>query len=348
MSEYVYVGAGGLGRKLAALVEPVCFVDRDPAKVGTFVDGVPVMTMAHAVAVCPGAAFVVTIWGAHSAHRIRDTEKELRAFGVRTVPFGEVLCEAGGSHYFIGDLPGDPDGVGLAEALFQHEGESSAVFALNCRARVFDDVAELPEPVAGPTYFPDDLFRYLGDDEIVIDGGAYDGDTLQTFCDHGGTFGKWMAFEPHPVIAGLFHKRVRGMPRAARGNTEHWMGALGAAYGSTWFTDDDTTGAAAVGESDPAKKYRVPVIALDDQKLSPTFIKLDIEGAELDAIRGMAETVRRCRPVMAVCVYHRPADLWEIPLAIHALMPDAKFYLRPHDAEGWDTVCYAVPPERAL
>jgi hypothetical protein len=73
---------------------------------------------------------------------------------------------------------------------------------------------------------------------------------------------------------------------------------------------------------------------------------MDIEGAEMGAIEGAQDLIRRSQPLLAICVYHTPTDLWQIPLKIHQLAPQHSLFLRPHVADGWDLVCYAVPPER--
>jgi hypothetical protein len=79
----------------------------------------------------------------------------------------------------------------------------------------------------------------------------------------------------------------------------------------------------------------------------PTYIKMDIEGAEPDALAGAQRTIRQHRPVLSICVYHTQYHLWSIPLLVHELAPDYRLFLRPHDADGWDSVCYAIPEERS-
>jgi hypothetical protein len=78
----------------------------------------------------------------------------------------------------------------------------------------------------------------------------------------------------------------------------------------------------------------------------PTFIKMDIEGAESVALTGAGTGIRHGRPVLAISAYHKQADLWELPRQVHDMAPDHRLYLRPHAGEGFDTVLYAIPPER--
>ena len=70
-----------------------------------------------------------------------------------------------------------------------------------------------------------------------------------------------------------------------------------------------------------------------------------IEGAELEALKGAKETIQRDKPKLAVCIYHRPEDMVEIPLYIKQLVPDYKLYIRHHSNTAGETVLYAVMPE---
>jgi len=92
----------------------------------------------------------------------------------------------------------------------------------------------------------------------------------------------------------------------------------------------------------------VPVETLDRllQGEEPTFIKLDVEGDELRALQGAAGVLQRTRPIVAVCVYHRPADLWELPLFLRESLPHHRLYLRAHECDGFELVAYAVPLSR--
>lgn len=76
-----------------------------------------------------------------------------------------------------------------------------------------------------------------------------------------------------------------------------------------------------------------------------TFLKMDIEGAELKALEGARGTILANRPKLAICVYHHFKDLWEIPLFIKSLVPEYRIFLRHHTKLEYETVCYALPPE---
>ena len=73
-----------------------------------------------------------------------------------------------------------------------------------------------------------------------------------------------------------------------------------------------------------------------------TFIKLDIEGSELEALRGAEKIIRRDKPRLAISIYHKPQDYFEIPLYIKELVPEYKLYIRHHKFNKNDTVLYAI------
>lgn len=73
-----------------------------------------------------------------------------------------------------------------------------------------------------------------------------------------------------------------------------------------------------------------------------TFIKMDLEGAELHALQGAEQTIRRYRPKLAVSIYHKPEDIWEIPEMILKLHPDYRLYLRHYSIAAAETVVYAI------
>ena len=86
--------------------------------------------------------------------------------------------------------------------------------------------------------------------------------------------------------------------------------------------------------------------AFQKYNFSPTYLKMDVEGAELEALKGAEKTIRQRLPVLAVCVYHRYDDLWRIPSYLHSLSDKYSLFLRPHEFENWQLVCYAVPKKR--
>lgn len=107
------------------------------------------------------------------------------------------------------------------------------------------------------------------------------------------------------------------------------------------FTYSDTSFGSRILETGEA---RVQCVSIDHvlPGFDPTFVCMDIEGAELEALKGAEETIRRSRPDLAVCVYHSAGHLWEIPLFLHELGLDYRLYLRNYTSFVGETVLYAT------
>jgi hypothetical protein len=73
-----------------------------------------------------------------------------------------------------------------------------------------------------------------------------------------------------------------------------------------------------------------------------TFIKMDIEGAELNAIHGCVSVITQHKPKLAISVYHKKEDIYIIPILLKQFLPSYRFYLRHYTDTAADTVLYAV------
>lgn len=355
--EIVLMGAGGLGRRtLAGLrrhgVEPLAFADN--GRKGTTVDGVSVLSPEEAARQFGRhAVFVVTIWGANRPHRFAHSQAQLRALGCDVVSsfpplfwkYPDPLLP-----FYLQDRPSrlleDRGEVRRAFDLWDDE-PSRAEYVAQVRFRLKADFDGLPHPVAHPQYFPGDLYTW-SDDEWIVDGGAYDGDSVRTIASlHGDRFAHILAVEPDPDNFLKLQETVAVLPAASRAKIDCRQLALASTSGILHL---DATGTAASATSAHASAGAVAVRAEPLDTLvgdaRPTMIKLDIEGAELDALAGARATVARDAPVLALCVYHKQDHLWTIPLELQRMRDDYALFLRPHNEEGWDLVCYAVPRSR--
>lgn len=80
---------------------------------------------------------------------------------------------------------------------------------------------------------------------------------------------------------------------------------------------------------------------LSDKRV--TFIKMDIEGAELGALKGADKIIKTQKPILAICIYHSASDMINIPLYIKEIVPEYQIYIRHYTNEMFETVCYAIP-----
>lgn len=89
---------------------------------------------------------------------------------------------------------------------------------------------------------------------------------------------------------------------------------------------------------------RVQAIMIDHvlPRFRPTFINMDIEGSELEALKGAEKTLLTSRPDLAICVYHAPNHFWDIPLYLHSLGLGYRFFLRNYTSFIGETVLYAT------
>jgi FkbM family methyltransferase len=352
----ILFGAGGLGRKtLAGLrkvgIEPLAFADNNASLWGREVEGVQVMSPKLAAQQYANySACVVCIWGAGSRHRIEHTRRQLQNLGcskiVSFVPLFWKYPDLFLPYYAI-DLPhkilSQAKNIAAAYALWSDE-SSRYEFLAQVRWRLLQDFDGLPSPVAQEQYFPEDLFS-LSMNEVFVDCGAYDGDSLRAFLLRQPAFkGTYIAIEPDPINLHRLKQYVTNLPDNLRYQIHLIPMALGVQRGIVRFA---ATGLASAG-IDSSGMTEVESIALDEilENTSPSYIKMDIEGAELDALIGAQRSIRKAQPALAICVYHKPDHMWRIPLLIQSLHDQYKFYLRPYNEEAWDLVCYAVPNSR--
>jgi FkbM family methyltransferase len=218
---------------------------------------------------------------------------------------------------------------------------SQKEFLHQIRWRTLGDLAELSPPQPDQ-YFPSGLFRVIPQ-EVFVDCGAYDGVSIRRFLERAPDFRRIFAFEADPRNYEQLSNAISGL--AERSKIECFNFAVGARRAMVKFQSTGTVQAAISSSGN----IEVEVAPLDELlwDAEPTFIKMDIEGAEYEALEGSREIIRRFPPLLAVCLYHTPTDIWRVPLKIHELAPRLPLYIRPHVEDGWDLVCYAVPPERA-
>jgi FkbM family methyltransferase len=349
----VLFGAGRLGRKtLAALrtkgIEPLAFCDNNARLWGRPVDGVPVFSPVDAAArFGRSAAFVVTVWGVRSPDRMSDRVAQLRSLGCESVtPFPKLFWKYSELlPYHVIDLPSKVQAEAaevLAASKLWSDDFSRQEYLAQLRWRLLADFDRMADPDPAGTYFPEGLIQ-LHEHEVFADCGAYDGDTVEKFLRvTRGNFERIVAFEPDPGNLGKLREAVNRLTTDIERRIEWHPKAVGASDCRVRFAALGTDGSAISAEG-----LEVECVTLDsvfEDQSGPTFIKMDIEGAELDALAGARRTLERYAPALAICSYHRQSDLWRIPRLIHSINPGYRLFLRPHLADGWDLVCYAIPP----
>jgi FkbM family methyltransferase len=122
---------------------------------------------------------------------------------------------------------------------------------------------------------------------------------------------------------------------------------VGRSSASAVFLEDGTESSKAIKDASHPQGNRtmVPVVGLDEILFGfrPNYIKFDVEGYEEEALCGMKNTIKENHPMLAVSVYHRPDDLFHLPLLISFWGCPADYYLRMHGEHTFDTVLYMIP-----
>ena len=178
----------------------------------------------------------------------------------------------------------------------------------------------------------------------LLDGGAYDGDTVREFLSLGAPLTRVLSVEPdtHNYKKLCAYAQTTDMPKVTPIPC-----ALGEYDGETTFC---ASGNRNAGIEALSHRYRTETVSLrsidslcEETGFSPDCIKLDLEGAELPALRGARATIAR-RPRVSVAAYHRPEDLYAVPLFLSSIYPRGRFFLRRREClPDWEFDVMAIP-----
>jgi FkbM family methyltransferase len=170
----------------------------------------------------------------------------------------------------------------------------------------------------------------------MVDCGAFDGDTIVGAIENHANISRAFCFEPDQKNFSALLNNVKKQDRiecycipCATWSKEELL----------YFTDGSGESSHLTNNSGLAVQAVSVDHFLGHSKYD--FLKIDVEGADLDTLKGAAESIRAHRPYIAVGIYHRPNDLWDIPLYIKKLNCDYKFSLRQHGHNLMDAVLYA-------
>ncbi|MDY3618957.1 FkbM family methyltransferase [Agathobaculum sp.] len=186
-----------------------------------------------------------------------------------------------------------------------------------------------------------DAFMHLlrpGPTEHFADLGAYTGDTIRELLYYtSGRFASITALEPDQ----------RNFRKLCVYAEENLSGEVLLLQAGAWHSDTELTFSARAGRQSKLadQGVKTQMRALDHVLTGKkcTLLKMDVEGAEREALRGAEAIIRSCRPKLNIAVYHRSGDFFELPLLVHEVCPDYRLYLRHHPyVPAWDTNLYAV------
>ncbi|MDH5641221.1 MAG: FkbM family methyltransferase [Nitrospira sp.] len=310
------------------------FIDRDSRKIGSTVNGIPVVGPSADELASVRAVFIA------ARHAVPEVRQLMASYGHPVLSF---------DGYFV--LRNYDRLCAIRDTYFT-DGRSIQVFNALLMAMLTGNAQPCLDVMDKDMYFC--LPEFSGNfDESYVDAGAFVGDTVERFIwENLGTFRHIHAFEPG---VRQFHAMERRMERLVR----EWafdplsvslvhagLSDVSGRMACTFVNDAPLRhGLANVGSSnDPMceKEGAVRVLTLDGylEGRQVSFIKADVEGMEMQLLRGAERTIRNCRPKMALCIYHYPSHLYEVAEYVRSLVPEYQFALRQHAPLFGDFVLY--------
>lgn len=203
----------------------------------------------------------------------------------------------------------------------------------------FDAAPPLPND---SRFFIPEIADVLRGDEIFLDAGAYHGTVTQAFvAQTKGAFRRIIAIEPDPLNRTRFEQTWRN---ALAGNRRISVFdcALSESDGEALFHD----GLGYASQLSQTGNMRIQTRSLDALGISPTFVKLHLEGGELAALKGARQTLTSNRPLLAVTVYHNADGIWKTARWLMESLTNYRILFRLHSWCGTGAVVYAIPNER--
>jgi FkbM family methyltransferase len=197
------------------------------------------------------------------------------------------------------------------------------------------DMKFLPPVFDKVQYFPPDIIK-LTDSESYMDCGAFTGDTIEDFLKaSGGSYKRIWAAEPDK---NNYAELMKYVSERKLNDIEVINKGIYGYAGKLPFVES----ASMLSMIDEKSDNYIEVDTIDHITAGEqvTYIKFDIEGAELEALKGAEQTIRKYKPTLGISIYHKERDLIDIPLYINKLIPEYKCYFRVHKKLSIDTVMY--------
>lgn len=195
-------------------------------------------------------------------------------------------------------------------------------------------------------YFYQEYFKFHSN-ETFVDCGSYTGDTILKFCDIVKKYKEIWGFE---LDKDNFDQMVSNLKNIDGSIHLHncgvWNENCVLDYGHGSSTNEPSSGISLYKTEPSANNLiqQAQVKRLDDvlKSRNVTYIKMDVEGAEMNALLGAEHIIRTQRPRLSVCVYHKVSDFWQIPLLLNKFNHEYKFVLRHYSKTSCEeTVLYA-------
>jgi len=315
------------------LQDPLFWCDNAAHKQGTEMDGIPVQSSEKVfelsrVCYLKGRPLAIVI-GATGINLLQIVS-QLEQQAVRAKICSAVQLDA--AHYFTEHRRD----IGEISTMFADE-KSRQLYRrlidnMMCGRPVDFSLAETDQ------YFSNDVIPSLDDDEVLVDAGVCGGEEIDKALAMNPRI-RVHAFEPDAQSCGLLREKYSDCPQVVLYPYALWNEEAQLMFSGNQATPSASrleTGADAQGDVIRA----MPLDAVLTEP--PTLIKMDIEGAEYNALLGAEQMIREHHPKLAVCVYHSIEDYIRIPLLIRSFYSGYRFYFRHHSVTSGESVLYAL------
>ena len=359
-SPIILYGSGNLGGKLALAMKnefdgKIFFTDKNPNNWGKRLHSTPVLPLPEAaIKYGEKSIFIITVFNRGANCEYNDIERELRDIGIdKCIPFSipawkyqhELL-----PHFFIGTyrniLPYTSE-IKKAFSLFSDE-KSQRIFIDFAQVSLIAPIKKFSQPDSAPQYFTPEVISSLPNQVIFVDCGAYDGDTLRDALKYIGSekISEYHALEPDSLNFKKLTDFVATLPSDLKDRIYCYHSAVGNRNGYVRMQEVGTESAYGL----PQLNGDVPCKILDEvfHGKSCNFIKMDIEGSEVEALIGSKILIQKHSPILAISIYHKPEDFFRIPLLINDTINYASITLNSHMSNLFETILYCLPAEHKV
>jgi len=337
-------GAGGFGRSTAKALRAnnfdiAGFIETKPKE--DLVDRIPVVSWGDLKSEDLSAQLLIAVYNRDMPFDKLVNQAKSAGFQDIFMPwdvYSQLSDELGWRYWLSGKeiILENTDLIKKAYELLSDD-ESKKTLLNICRFRL-----GLNDSYASFRHLDDQYFNSLtlsqideSGDYIYVDCGAYNGDTFIEADVRLPLTGAYL-FEPNPAN----FKQLIGAAKKSSMSPICLPLAVSDSYQILSFSGDGEGGTISTDGS-----VNVAAISLDELLPNATvdFMKFDVEGAEITAVMGARNLIQRSRPIIVLSMYHRPADLWDIPALIASYCPNYNFYIRQHFNNSFDSVFYAIP-----
>lgn len=359
MHKLIIYGAGVIGKSVAKTAKAKEFNDIsfiDKYKNG-IVEGFPIITEDEISSLSTNVIIVLTVYEERQEKNAiqylkgLNPDLDIRTFHEMLTLFPEIIRKKYNEHFFWLD-EGCQDAKDEFKKYFHEEKSISILKNWIAFRKTFDPRYYVnPDP---SQYIPNDLNwieSIENNDVTLLDVGAYVGDCCEEFVNKSDKCGKrihtYLGLEAEKNNFSAIKSNVQLMLKK-NPPMQSIILPIGAWDENKNLYISSQGSASAVTEEAPSPEMTsFSVAKLDDVFINYPInvIKMDIEGAEKPALKGAASIIKSYSPVLLISLYHKPADLWEIPMLINKINPDYNMYVRVHAHMFLETVLYCIPKQ---